>query len=306
MSWPVWTALGLGAALLAAGAWLYTPDLPRATLEAKYGVRPSDYLDVAGVRLHVRDTGPRAAPAVILLHGFGSSLQTWDAWAAGLATDHRVIAYDMPGFGLTGTDPTGDYTDERNVAVLLALMDKLGLPRASLIGNSLGGKIAWNFTVAHQDRVEKLVLVSPDGFASTGFDYEKPPSVPFVLRVLPYTLPKFLMRLNVQPAFGDQAALNAAMLDRYYDMLLAPGVRQAVIDRLPQVILHDPVNLLPKITVPVLLVWGEKDAMIPFSNSADYMKLLPHAKLAAFPGIGHVPQEEAPALTLGAVRAFLN
>ena len=306
MSWPVWTALGLGAALLAAGAWLYTPDLPRAMLEAKYGVRPSDYLDVAGVRLHVRDTGPRAAPAVILLHGFGSSLQTWDAWAAGLATDHRVIAYDMPGFGLTGTDPTGDYTDERNVAVLLALMDKLGLPRASLIGNSLGGKIAWNFTVAHQDRVEKLVLVSPDGFASTGFDYEKPPSVPFVLRILPYTLPKFLMRLNVQPAFGDQAALSAAMLDRYYDMLLAPGVRQAVIDRLPQVILHDPVNLLPKITVPVLLVWGERDAMIPFSNSADYMKLLPHAKLAAFPGIGHVPQEEAPALTLGVVRAFLN
>ncbi len=306
MSWLAWTALGLAAALLAAGAWLYTPDLPRATLEAKYGVQPSDYLVVDGVRLHLRDTGPRDAPAVILLHGFGSSLQTWDAWAEGLAKDHRVIAYDMPGFGLTGTDPTGDYSDERNVAVLLALMDKLGLPRTSLIGNSLGGKIAWNFAVAHQDRMDKLVLVSPDGFASRGFEYEKAPSVPFVLRILPYTLPKFLMRLNVEPAFADKAALSQAMLDRYYDMLLAPGVRQAVIDRLPQVILHDPAKLLPNITVPVLLVWGEKDAMIPFSNSADYMRLLPHAHLASFPGIGHVPQEEAPAVTLGAVRAFLN
>jgi pimeloyl-ACP methyl ester carboxylesterase len=306
VSWLAWTALGLAAALLACAALLYTPDIPRAALEAKYHVRSSDYVDVAGVRLHVRDTGPRTAPAVILLHGFGSSLQTWDGWMDGLAADHRVIAYDMPGFGLTGTDPTGDYSDERNVAVLLALMDKLGLQRASLIGNSLGGKIAWNFAVAHPDRMDKLVLVSPDGFASRGFDYEKAPSVPFVLRILPYTLPRFLMRLNVEPAFGDKAALSQAMLDRYYDMLLAPGVRQAVIDRLPQVILHDPVNLLPRITVPVLLVWGEKDAMIPFNNSADYIKLLPHAKLASFPGIGHVPQEEAPALTLGAVRAFLN
>ena len=306
MSWLAWTALGLGAALLAAGAWLYTPDIPRATLEAKYGVQPSDYLEVDGVRLHLRDTGPRGAPAVILLHGFGSSLQTWDAWAAGLANDHRVIAYDMPGFGLTGTDPTGDYSDERNVAVLLALMDKLGLPRASLIGNSLGGKIAWNFTVAHQDRVNKLVLVSPDGFASTGFEYEKAPAVPVVLRILPYMLPRFLLRLNLQPAYGDPTAMTDALLTRYHDMMLAPGVRQAVIDRLPQVILHDPAGLLPRITVPVLLVWGEKDAMIPFANSADYMKLLPNARLASFPGIGHVPQEEAPALTLGAIRAFLN
>ena len=305
MSRLILIPLGLGAALLAAGAWLYTPDIPRAVLEAKYSVRPSDYLDVAGVRLHLRDTGPRAAPAVIMLHGFGSSLQTWDHWAAGLAAHHRVIAYDLPGFGLTGTDPTGDYSDDRSVAVLLALMDKLGIQRASLIGNSLGGKIAWNFALQHQDRVEKLVLVSPDGFASTGFDYEKTPSTPFILKILPYVLPKFLLRLNINPAYGDPATLSDSVMTRYYDMMLAPGVRAATLARISQVLLHDPANLLPGIKVPVLLVWGEKDAMIPFSNSADYMRLLPHATLAPFPGLGHVPQEEAPALSLGPVEAFL-
>jgi pimeloyl-ACP methyl ester carboxylesterase len=300
-----WIALGLAAALPAAGFWLYTPDESRAELEAKYGVKPGDYLEVAGTRLHVRDIGPRGAPAVIMLHGFGASLQTWDGWAEGLAPEYRVITYDLPGFGLSGVDPSGNYSDDRNVAVLLALMDKLGLARATIVGNSLGGKIAWNFALAHQDRVDKLVLVSPDGFASKGFDYEIPPSVPLPLRVLPYTLPKFLMRMNVTPAFADPSKLTGAMFDRYYDMMLAPGVRPTIIERLPQVILHDPVPLLPQIKVPVLLVWGGKDAMIPFSNSADYMRLLPHATLAALPDLGHVPQEEDPVGSLAPVKVFL-
>src|SRR5271166_2101056 len=114
--------LGYGLILLAivvggALAWLYTPDEPRAALEAQYAGPPSVFLDVAGMRLHVRDTGPRAAPAVIFLHGFGSSLQTWEDWARDLERDHRVIRYDMPGFGLTGPDPSGDYTDGRSIAV---------------------------------------------------------------------------------------------------------------------------------------------------------------------------------------------
>ena len=129
--------LGLGlilVAVLVAGAlvWLYTPDKRWAALEAEYARPPSMFLDAAGVRLHVRDTGPRTAPAVILLHGFGASLQTWEDWARDLDRDHRVVRYDLPGFGLTGADPTGDYTDARGIAVLLALMDRLGLARASV------------------------------------------------------------------------------------------------------------------------------------------------------------------------------
>ena len=110
-------------------AWLYTPDKQEAALNALYGRPPSIFVDVLGVRLHVRDTGPRTAPAVIMLHGFGSSLQTWDEWAQDLDRDHRVLRYDLPGFGLTGADPSGNYTDTRSIAVLVALMDQLGLAR---------------------------------------------------------------------------------------------------------------------------------------------------------------------------------
>jgi pimeloyl-ACP methyl ester carboxylesterase len=87
--------------------------------------------------------------------------------------------------------------------------------------------------------------------------------------------------------------------------MLAPGVRRAMLARMEQTVREDPVPLLRRIRAPVLLVWGEKDAMIPFSNAADYTKVLPHSRLVAFPGLGHVPQEEAPAKSLVPVKAFL-
>lgn len=303
-------AIVVGIALLAlvigGGLWLYTPDKPRAALEAVYARPPSEFLTVAGIRLHVRDTGPRTAPAVFLLHGFGSSLQTWDAWSDALSTDHRVIRFDLPGFGLTGPDPTGDYTDARAMQVLAALMDRLGIAHASLIGNSMGGRIAWEFAAANPTRVHRLVLISPDGFASPGIEYGKAVEVPLMVRMLPYMLPTALLRMSLAPAYADPAHMTGAMVQRYRDMLLAPGVRDAVIARMRQVVLTDPVLRLRGLHIPVLLLWGQKDAMIPVSNAADYRAALPDSTLAILPDLGHVPQEEAPAISLPPVRAFLD
>ncbi len=296
---------GLVLALLGAGLWLYAPDKPRAALEAKYLDAPGDYVEAAGLRLHVRDSGPRDAPAVIMLHGFGSSLHTWEPWAQALAATHRVVRFDLPGFGLTGADPTGDYGDARGVEVLAALMDRLGLQRASLVGNSIGGKLAWNFAYRHPDRVDKLVLVSPDGFASPGFEYGKKAEVPAMAKLMRYTLPTFMVRQSLAPAYGDPAVLSEALVARYRDLMLAPGVRDAMIARMEQVLLEDPEPLLRLIRAPTLLVWGEKDAMIPVSNAADYVRDLPDAQLVTFPSLGHVPQEEAPALSVEPVRRFL-
>ena len=302
----VWLGAAVLAALIGAGLWLHTPDEPRALLEAKYLVRPGDYLEVAGLRLPVRDDKRKDAPAIILLHGFGSSLLTWDAWADRLASDHRVIRFDLPGFGLTGPDPTGDYSDERAVTVLAALMDQLGIARATIVGNSLGGKIAWQFAARRPDRVERLVLVSPDGFASPGFEYGKRPDVPFVVRLLPYVLPRSLLRASLLPAYGDPARLTDQTVTRYRDMMLAPGVRGAIVARTQQVLLQDPEPLLRTIRAPTLLLWGEKDGMIPFRNAADYARAIPDATVAALPGLGHVPFEEAPDESLAPVRNFLS
>jgi len=293
------------ALVLGVGVWLYTPDRPRAALEAAYAAPPSTFLDVMGLRLHVRDTGPRDAPAVILLHGFGASLQAWDAWSADLERTARVVRLDLPGFGLTGPDPTGDYSDTRAVLVLAALMDRLGLARADLVGHSMGGRIAWTFAAAYPDRVNRLVLMAPDGFASPGMAYGVTPKIPLLARVLPYTLPTALLRASLAPAYADRAVMTETVITRFRDMMLTPGVRAAILARMEQNVLLDPESSLRRITAPTLLIWGDKDAMIPIANAGDYLRDLPYARLVTLPGVGHVAMEEAPVASATAVREFL-
>ncbi len=295
--------------LIGSAAWLYTPDKKITELESTYLRAPTDYVEVAGMRLHVRDDGPPAAnkdvTTVIMLHGFGASLLTWEPWAAQLKSDMRVIRFDLPGFGLTGPDPTGDYSDARSLQILTALMDKLGVARASVVGNSIGGRIAWKFAAVHPERVEKLVLIAPDGFASKGFEYGKAPEFPAAMKLMRYVLPAAAVKMSMAPAYGDAEFMSDSLVTRYRDLMLAPGVRDAMLARLAQSILVPPEEILKSIQTPTLLVWGEKDQMIPFANSKDYLRLLPHATIASFPRLGHLPFEEAPGESLVPVRAFL-
>jgi pimeloyl-ACP methyl ester carboxylesterase len=297
----------LFAGLIGALWYLYDPDKPRAALEARWAGPPSQFVEVLGVRLHLRDTGPRDGPPVLLLHGFGSSLHSWEDWASILGDRFRMIRLDLPGFGLTGADPSGDYTDERAIALLAALLDRLGIARAVVVGSSMGGRIAWRFAAARPERVSKLVLMAPDGFASLGREYGKAPDrLPWLMRLLPYTLPRPLLRRAAAPAYADSAIVTEALVDRYRDMLLAPGVRPAILTRIQQAVLLPPEPILATIHVPVLLLWGEQDRAVPASHAADYLRALPDARAVILPGIGHVPMEEAPAASAATLRAFLE
>ena len=291
--------------LIGLGIWLYDPDKPRAALEARYAQAPSQFIEVTGLRLHMRDTGPRDAPELLLLHGFGSSLHTWEDWARLLEDRFRVIRIDLPGFGLTGADPTGDYADARANAVLAALLDRLELPRVTVAGNSMGGRIAWRFAVAEPARVERLVLIAPDGFASPGIAYDTPVALPAIMRTLPYTLPMVMLRSTLEPSYANPRRLTDALAERYRDMMLAPGVRRAILARMEQHLLPDPVPMLRGLTMPVLLMWGAQDRLIPVANAQDYLAAIPHAALATLPTMGHVPFEEDPALALAPLLAFL-
>jgi pimeloyl-ACP methyl ester carboxylesterase len=243
---------------------------------------------------------------VVLLHGFGSSLHTWDAWAQGLARTHRVVRVDLPGSGLSPPDPAQDYRDERSLDMLLALMDSLGLQRSSWVGHSMGGRIAWTLAAKFPERVDKLVLVAPDGFASFGFEYGKPMEVPATLGLMRHVLPKPLLRMNLKSAYARPEALSDAVTTRYHNLILAPGARQAMLDRLRQTVLQEPLPLLRQIKAPSLLVWGEADAMIPVSNAQDYLQAIEGSRLVSWPQVGHLPQEEAAESSLQAVADFLR
>ena len=298
-------ASGLLLLLVLLGAWLWTPDLDRAELEARHARGPADFVQVAGLRLHVRDDGPRDAPAVVMLHGFGASLHTWEDWAQALSVRHRVIRFDLPAAGLTGADPGGDYSDERSIQVVTQLMDKLGVARASVVGHSMGGRIAWRLAAAQPQRVQRLVLVAPDGFASPGFEYGKAPEVGVAVELMRHVLPRMLVTMSLKPAYADPAQMTDERATRYHELLRAPGVRPGLIDRMRQLVLRDPVPMLQTIAAPTLLLWGERDAMVPAANAQDYLRVMPRARLVLLPGVGHIPQEEGGAAALAAVQAFL-
>ena len=281
-------------------------NLDRASLERRYLANPGDIVRVAGCSLHVRDTGPKSAPAVIMIHGFGSSLQTWDGWARNLEADHRVIRFDLPGSGLSAPDPTGDYTDARSITLLMALQDLLGLEHTSVVGHSIGGRMAWTFAAQQPARVDKLVLVAPDGFASPGFQYGEPAQIPATFTLMRYVLPKAMLRMSLAPAYAVPDKLTDEVTTRYHDLMRAPGAREALLQRLQQTVLVDPLPFLKSIRAPTLLIWGEGDAMIPITNAAEYLKALPDARLVAIPGAGHLPHEEAAERSAGAVRDFLK
>jgi pimeloyl-ACP methyl ester carboxylesterase len=299
-------AVVLTALLFLAALYLWTPDKSKAELEKVYGSPKTAYVSALGVNIHYQDTGPSKNPIPILfLHGFGSSLQTWDAWAEDLSGEYRVISLDLPGFALTGEDPSGIYTDQRSVEVLEAFLKELQIPKVVLVGNSMGGKFAWQFAARYPDQVAKLALISPDGYASPGIEYGKKTEVPAIAELYRYFFSKTFLAMNLEPAYANPKTLNDALVNRYYDLMLAPGVRGAILARMQQTVLQDPIPSLATIKVPTLLLWGEKDAFIPIANSNDYLKVMPNAKRVSLPNIGHLPQEEQPTIGLAALKEFL-
>ena len=159
----VFLALVVAGAVFIAMNWV--PDRSVAELRPRWGAPPSIFLDIDGMPVHVRDEGPRDDESpIVLLHGFGSSLHAWDGWAEALRDKRRVVRLDLPGFGLTGPSPDNVYGLERDMRVTLAVLDRLGIARAVIGGNSLGGAVSWRMALAHPARVEKMILVDAGGY----------------------------------------------------------------------------------------------------------------------------------------------
>ena len=299
--------LGFGAAIVALALYgLWTPDLERAELEKRYVASKPQIIEVDGLQVHYKATGPEGAPALLLLHGFGSSLQAWDDWSVKLEQKYRVIRLDLPGFGLTGASPTNDYSEEKDLATLTHFADKLGLEKFSVMGHSMGGKMAWSLAASQPERVRALVLMAPNGFPETTDIGTKPYEVPAVMGLIKYVFPKYLVRKSIEPAFSDADALNDALVNRYFDMLRAPGVRGAILNRSNQTIYTDPVPRLKAIKAPTLLIWGEQDQMIPSTNAQSYANVLSNSTTVIVPKLGHLLQEEQPEKGLTAVMKFLD
>ena len=136
-------------------------EIPLETLQKKYELPESRYLSVNGTRIHYCDQG--SGPVIIALHGIVDSLHTWDDWAEKMIPDYRIVRMDLPGFGLTGPAAGDDYSREMYINFLFSFMKALKIERCILVGNSLGGAIAWNFALQYPHMVDLLIMLDPAG-----------------------------------------------------------------------------------------------------------------------------------------------
>lgn len=327
MKWVVRIVLALVAVLVVLFFVFRTPDTDPAAMRAKYGDEPSQFVKIAdGTRIHLRDTGPRDALSIVLLHGSNSDLHTWDEWAAGLSEDYRVIRFDQVGHGLTGPDPDSDYSRANYTRDVLEIADALGLDRFVIGGNSMGGKHALAFAAEHPERVAGLILVdasggpmlSPEELAAEsgqdggqeddddggniGFAIAQMPGIKYLAEQI---TPRFLIEQSLEQTVAVETIVDDAMIDRYWELLRYPGNRRATMNRFSGD--YDPLTeeQIAGIEAPALILWGARDRLIPLAAGRWLDRTLPQSRLVVFEELGHLPHKEAPQATLEPVLEWL-
>ena len=269
---------------------------------AQAGVEPL-YETIDGLRLRYVRKGE--GPPVLLLHGIASSLYTWKDVLPALAAHHDVIAMDFPGFGDSAIPAPA--SGERTLRSVVGLMDRLGIARASVVGNSLGGAIAVALAARHSDRVDRIVLIDPAGYNFA------PSDRPFLLRVAGAIPAPVLEALPVRPmvavglrqVFHDDSLVTPDKIAEYVAPMRRPGASGALHGLLLGTDdLHFP-GVIREVRVPTLILWGRYDTWIPPRDADRFAADIPGARVLMMEA-GHMPQEERPAETAARVEEFLG
>lgn len=286
------------------------PDRAVETLVARWAPPPSDFVEVKGQVVHFRDEGPRDDPLpVVLVHGTSASLHTWEGWVKALKGQRRVITMDLPAFGLTGPNASGDYRVDTYAHFVLDLLGQLQVRRFVIGGNSLGGDIAWHTALLAPDRAERLILVDAGGLP---FEPESVPlgwhiaRIPALSWLLEEVLPRALVAQGLAGAYGHPDRITADLVDRYFELTLRQGNRRALGDRLRQMEHGADAARVKTLALPTLILWGGRDHIIPPAAAQRFHADIAGSRLVMFDDLGHVPHEEDPARTIVPVREFLG
>jgi pimeloyl-ACP methyl ester carboxylesterase len=297
--------------LIGAWLWLRGPDIPYATLEAKYAQGDSHFVDLpGGYHAHYRENGDPNAPLLVLLHGFGDSFTTWEGWVRELKPQFHIISLDFPGHGLTRA-PAGTTLSGEGLADFVdAFAAKLALPKFAVAGNSMGGGAAWELAVRHPDRVNALILVDAAGFAN-----DKPGKQPLAFQILRYRLGRTLLsKIDNRPLIDqglkvdvyDKSLITPSIVDRFAEFQRAPGHREILMSVNMGSRAGSTAELLSSIKVPTLILWGESDPLIEPSAAGKFAAAISGSKLITYPEVGHLPQLEIPQRSAADVAAFLK
>ena len=281
-------------------------DIDLNELKKKYAYPSSFFISIDGLNVHYRDVGK--GEAILLIHGTGASLHTWEKWIDILSPGYRVISFDLPGFGLTGPDPNHNYQISRYTAILDSLMVKLKVDSFHIAGNSLGGLVAWYYTTQFPQKILTLNLIDAAGLPQSG---KKPPFIfqlaklPVLSTLLQKVTPKSIIKNSILDVYKNDQLVTEKLIDRYFELSLREGNRTAFVKRMSQLNEKLDISDLKKITAPVLIQWGKDDRWIPLAKGYAFKKFIPKAELKIY-NSGHVPMEENPMETVKDYMKFLK
>ncbi len=305
----------VGVVAVVAALWLamtvyaYWPQ-PDEIPVAKLATADDRFVTVDGLSLRYRrwgdwdSAGAATKPTLLLIHGFGNSLQSFRLLAPELADCCRVIAIDMPGYGLSAKPVEHDYHNGPQGRMMVDAARALGLEHVIYVGHSLGGAVALQAVVQDPD-ARGLVLLNP-GIISTG--------VPKIVQLTVPPLPRLSARLFgsrkfradfLQKSYVNPAIITPAVIDDVMQGARSEGYMTGMTSLMKQYSEGEEIRLAPRVQVPVLIPWGNQDRNKPRSEADELQKLLPGSTLVRFDAAGHYVHEEQPAAVAEAIRGWL-
>lgn len=267
------------------------------------GEPAGQYVELEGARVRVLDRGE--GPAVVLVHGFASSIENWVHVVPALEGRHRVLALDLKGFGWTDR-PEGDYSPAAQAEILRALLDARGVQKAALVGHSWGASVVLAFALRYPERVERLALYDAwvyDAQLPSMFHLARAGGLGELLFGLFYA-ERSEERMAL--AFHDPGFVTQALVDDVEKSLQRPGTRAAALAAVRGMRFKDVEARYKDVQVPTLLLWGREDRTAPLPVGERLLRELPRASLRVYPACGHFPMLEAAAESTRDLAAFLD
>lgn len=294
--------------LLLGTAWLWwsNRDLPAAQLEQRYGGEDLRKANTLGVQLAYKVEGQ--GPPLVLLHSHFYTMRMWQPWVDILAQDFTVIRYDLTSHGLTGPDPSGDYSRARGSALLNGLLEHLDIERASIAGSSTGGALAWYYAAHFPQRVDKLILINAPGMPKVTNKYMEM-GLPSWAGYLFYLLPESIFKAFLQAPVADKSLITDEQVHEFHQMYRREGNRMAEFERMRGWERGDITPDLAMITAPTLIMWGQQNPQLPVSDVDGFSTGLVNAQSVErhiYPNVGHVIPLEIPARSAQDARVFLK
>jgi pimeloyl-ACP methyl ester carboxylesterase len=284
---------------------LLYPNTPMRNLLQKYTNQHSRFMVINGQLVHYRDEGE--GEVLLCLHGAFSSLHTFNNWAKLLSGQYRIVRFDLAGFGLTGPNHNNDYSIQNHLNYVEEILDFLKIDKCHIIGSSLGGWVAWEYALAHPERIHKMVLIDSAGFLEA--DSIPAPFImarmPLVDKVINIVLQRETVEVFLRQVYHNQDKVTERLIDRYYDLFTREGNQNAFV-RLVNQRFKDNTRKLRYLDVPTLILWGEQDRWLSVKCADRFLKLIPGSEGIIYESVGHVPMEEIPRQTAADVVDFLQ